>query len=357
MTAFHRSRFYTYFWGIDPGFFQLQHALKSVFAIVLSLWLVRDKSLSVIVMSGIASGISMQGFKGNTFLSRLVYVGALDAVYGLVFLLGFLVRGAPYWTGALLVTLGFAVNYARRFGFCNSRVPMMIWTLCFLATILPFSAFTRLPILLGAIGVGFAASAMVILFVFPENEPRLFVNNSNRFFQDLAQGLLDMRRSMLFLEETPTFEKRPYVSQKMVLARLLDSNQMLLNRGVFMEDGIESQVLMYQYSLLNTYSLLVDATHVLWERKCPLPRLARLFVGRKCKKFGQIFSSMVLRSSHQVILGSTVTLNTKLPEKLGHVLWPDPNLLMVLFQFKLGFDLFHQYLDKLLTGTRLDDAT
>lgn len=357
MTAFHRSRFYTYFWGIDPGFFQLQHALKSVFAISLSLWLVQDKSLSVVVMAGIASGISMQGFKGNTFLSRLAYVGALDAVYCAVFLLGFLVRGAPYWTGALLVSLGFVVNYARRFNFCNNRVPMMIWTLCFLATILPFSDLIRLPNLLGAIGVGFAASAMVILFVFPENGPRLFVNNSNLFFQDLAQGLFEMRRSMLFPEETLNFEKRSYVSQKMVLVRLLDSNQMLLKQGVFKEEGMESHMLMNQYSLLNTYSLLVDATHALGERQCPLPRLAKIFIGRKCKKFAQIFSSMALHSSHQVVLKNTETLKTKLPEKLGQVLWTDPNLLMVLFQFKLGFDLFQQYSDKLLTGARLDDAT
>jgi hypothetical protein len=349
MTPIKRLR--AYFWTIDPGHFYLKHAVKTVLAILISLILMRNESTLTKVIAGIISGASMQGLVAKSFSSRVAQIIIFDVVYFAALLLGFVIRSSPQWTAVTLVILGFSVNYVRRFGLDNSMAPMVAWVLCFLVTILPFSTTTHTGTLMYGVGVGFLISATVQLFVFPQNDARLFVNNSNRFLKTLAQGLWEMRRYVLLASEQVDFETLPFVLTKRTLEELLESNQIIQQDQIFEEEQKQiDHILMQQYALLNAYSLLVDIYNSLWLYKHKVSRPSVLALSYLSSQFARLFATTLIRPNYMVDAKYSPDAVPNLAEKLGKISFIDPQLIMALLNFKLGFELLKKHEIKLLRG-------
>ena len=349
------KRLRAYFWAIDPGYFNLKHAVKTILAILLSLLLVHNEATSTKVIAVIISGFAVQGLVANTFSSRIIQLMMFDMVYFAVLLLGVAVRDSGNWTAITLVLLGFAVNYARRFGLENSRAPMMIWVLCFVVTMLPFSATVQLGALVYGAGVGFIVSALVELFIFPQNDAHLFVNNSNQFFKTLAYGLQEMRRYVLVSSEQVNFENVSFVIIKTTLERMLESNQAIQGDKFFDDEQKQiDHILMQQYALLNAYSLLIDVYRSLWANKYHMSRASVLALSYLCNQFSRLFMTTNISENYIVSVAYSPTLLPDLAKKLGKLSLVDSTLIMALLNFKLGFDLFKHHEKKLLRGA---DAT
>lgn len=339
-----------YVWDIDPGYFNLKLASRTVLAIVISLWLLRDEALLTKVMGAIASGFSMQGVVAKTWSMRFVHVVIFSLAYFAMFALGLVVRDSANLTAVTLVALGFCVNYIRRFGLDNSSAPMSAWVLCFLATILPFADAAEAWSHIYGLLVGLAVSATVLLFIFPDSYPRLFISNSNRFFKIMAEGMGELRRYVLMHEPSSMqFTDLPFVDTKITLAKLVDSNQTMQQSRVFADHEQQIHtILIHQYGLLNAYSLMIDAYQALWLNKQQLSRSSCLALSQISKQFNKLLQSMKMYSDYQIHAKSTRCFLPGLAKKLGHTPLTDPALVMVLLNFKLSFDLLNQHLAKLI---------
>lgn len=341
----------TYFWHIDPGYFNLKQAVKVILAILLALWWVRDEGMLTQIIAGIASGTSVQGVVAKSLATRIAHIVIFDIIYFAALVLGFSARDFPHWTALLLVVWGFLANYIRRFGLENSKAPMMAWVLCFLATAVPLRETTEPQALIYGVVVGFLVSAIVIICVFPENYPRLFINNSNRFFQNLAQGLEEMRRHVVASKGGGAFANLPFVSRKATLDKLLSSNQVIQQSTVFANEQKKiSHILIQQYALLNAYSLMVEVYHSLWTHKRQLPHEAVLALDYMSEEFTRSFSTMTLHADYLVYTECPNIILPNLAEKLGKVPLTEPPIVMALLNFKLSFDLLNQHEAKLLRG-------
>lgn len=348
-------RFKNYFWAIDPGYFNLKHATKTILAVLISLCLVHEGDTLTLVSAAIASGASMQVVVASSLVSRIVQVVIFDVVYFAALVLGFSVRDFPSWTAVTLVILGFVVNYIRRFGLDNSMAPMMIWVLCFITTILPFADTTQVWVLIHAVWVGFLVSAVILIFIFPENYPRLFVSNSNLFFDGLTQGLLEMRRYVLVPNTQEVFINLPFVSIKTTLDRLLESNQTIQQQVLRTHDEKQiSHILMHQYGLLNAYSLMIDVYHSLWVSKHSLSRAGALALSYVSKDFADLFSATRVNMGYMVATDRAIHLLPKLATVLGNISLVEPNIIMALLNFKLSFELLNQHETLLLRA--VDEA-
>lgn len=340
----------SYFWHIDPGYFNLKQAVKTILAILLALWVVRDEQIVTKVIAGVVSGTSMQGVVAASLVSRIMHIVVFDALYFTALVLGYAVRGSPNWTAILLVLWGFFVNYIRRFGLDKSKAPLMAWTLCFLATIVPIHENIRLNELVYGIFVGFVVSALIIICIFPENYSRLFINNSNRFFQSLAQGLEEMRSYAWTLNEK-TFTNLPLVSRCGNLEKLLNNNQVIQQSIVFNEAQKKiSHILMHQYALLNAYSLMVELYRTLWACHRPLSHEAVLAINFISDEFIRLFSTTKVSNNYTVSTECPIVFLPNLAEKLGKVPLNQPAIIMALLNFKLSFDLLNQHEAQLLRG-------
>jgi len=342
----------TFLWHIDPGYFNLKQAVKTILAILLVLWWVGDEDIVTIVIAGVISGASMQGVVAKSLAMRMAHIVIFDAIYFLALALGFSARGSPRWTAILLVVWGFCVNYIRRFGLDNSLAPMMAWTLCFIATIAPLAGFTQMGELVYGVFVGFIASALVITAVFPENYPRLFLNNSNRFFQNLAQGLEEMRCYMLLPHGKATVVTMPFVSRYTTLEKLLTSNQAVQQSITFANAQKKiSHILIHQYTLLNAYSLMIEFYNLLLTYHYQFPREALLALDYVSEEFICLFSTMKVHSDYTVSTDSPSFTLPNLAEKLGKESLTEPAIIMALLNLKLSFDLLNKHGSELLRGT------
>ena len=353
MVTVHQLR--NYFWMIDPGYFNLKHAVKAILAILISLWLVRDGGTLTKVIAAVASGSSMQIVFARSLISRIARVVILDVAYFSALALGFTVRNYPGWTAIVLVILGFVVNYIRRFGLDHSMVPMMGWVLCFMATILPFTDPTQILVVAHGALIGFLVSGVVLIFVFPENYSRLFVSNTNLFFQSMAQGLREMRRYVLVVNESGNFTGLPFVTIKTMLERLLESNQTMQQNIVFDHDEKKiSYLVMHQYALLNAYSLMIDVYHSLWVDKHRLSLPGKLALSYISKEFACLFAAITVGADYVVSADKATIQLPSLAKKLGKISLAEPELIMALLNLKLSFDLLNQHAVTLLRGV---DAT
>ncbi len=345
----------TYFWQIDPGYFNLKQATKTILAVLLTLWWMRDEELLTQVIAGIASGTSLQGVVAKSLAMRLAHIVIFDAIYFTALALGFAARDFPHWTAILLIVWGFLANYIRRFGLENSKAPMMAWVLCFLATVVPYTGSAEVHELIYGVVVGFLVSALVIICIFPENYPRLFINNSNRFFKNLAQGLEEMRRHVITPKAGTVFASLPFVARKATLEKLLSSNQAIQQSSVFANQQKRvGHILIQQYALLNAYALMVEVYHSLWTHKRQLPHEAILALDYMSDEFTRLFSTMRVRADYLVDTECPNIILPNLAEKLGRVPPSEPAIVMALLNFKLSFDLLNQHEAKLLRG--VDEA-
>ena len=349
------KRLALFLWDIDPGYFRLKLAAKTVLAILIALGLVNDEPLVTKAMASLVCGMSMQGVNAKPFWSRVKQVILFDFAYFAAFGLGLFIRDHAEIKAIVLIILGFAVNYLRRFDLQHSMAPMMIWLLCFLATILPFSATSQAWTHLHEIVVGLVISALVLLFIFPENYPRLFVSNSNRIFKHLAVEMNNLRRHVLTADASMNFECLPFVYVKESLNHLLTSNQAMEQSDLFNEQqALITEILIHEYALVYAYSVLVEAYRMLRIHDYQLPQEIRIHLILINKQFATLFESLIMRTDYSVEAIKNAVSLSKLAEKINHETITNPMVVMILLNLKLSFNLFNQHVTALLRG---DNAT
>ena len=326
---------------MDPGRFQLKQAAKTVLAILISLWLVRNDPIACQLMAGVASGFSMQGLVAKTLKSRLIHIIFFLFFYTAVFALGLLVRDTPIHTAITLVILGFVVNYIRRFGLERSLSPFMAWLLCFLATVLPFTKTADAWVHFYALIVGLVVAGLVTLCVFPENYPRLFIKNSKHFFNTLSLGMRESRRFLLQEMEGVKFESLPFTTIKDVLRKLIDTNQVMQHSAVF--KGYENRInhiLIHQYAFFNAYSMMLDAYACLCRRQFTLSLKNRLALARFTKDLADFFAVVTVGKDYIVLKAKCKV--PKFTFKLDISEAENSAQTLLILNLKLSFDLFHQ---------------
>lgn len=340
--------FSSFFWRIDPGFFNLKLAARTVLAIILSLWIVQDDLLLTRMMAGIGSGIAMQGVVAQTGRLRVLHVTVFTLFYFSVFALGLAVRHSPIWTAVTLTGLGFFVNYIRRFGLEKSIAPFMVWILCFLATILPFTSTHQAWVHIYGLLVGLVVAACVTLFVFPNNYQKLFINNVNLFFKSLSLGMESLRRQILIHDRNLVFGELPFVQVKQNISRLVDSNQTILYSPAFKKEESEfSTITASQYALINAYSLLLDAYSEIWHKDIRLSHATLLIISSTCKQVANICSAIHVDDDGAIINETAESFMPKLGKRLGEKPALDPETIIILLNFKLGFELLAQNINYL----------
>lgn len=344
------NQFRVYLWNVDPGYFNLKQALRTVLAIIISVGITYDKGILTSLLAGIVGGISVQGVVAETWILKLLHIVVFDFIYFAVFILGLMVRDSADWTALTLVVLGFFANYIRRFGLENSMAPMMGWTLCFLATTLPFSSTDEAWRHMYGLLVGFGVSAVIILFVFPENYSRLFVKNSNRFFQTLSSGMAEIRRYLLISNrKTMHVTDLPFESIKTTLMQLVNTNQAIqLNRKTAKTEKQFSYIVSHQYALVHAYTLLIDA---LWIHSNEMSRSAQLAISLVCKQFATLLAAIGMHADFTVSKDSSFCFLPDLAKKLGLAPADNPAVIMLLLNCKLGFELMNQHIIQLVKNS------
>lgn len=335
-------------WDIDPGYFRLKHAGKTVLAILITLGLLQGEEQAFTLMAGVVSGFSMQGVVAISFASRMKQIVILNAAYFLAFILGLVVRDSVNWSALVLVFVGFFANYLRRFGLQNSVAPMMGWTLCFFATILPFSSTSEAWRHIHWLIIALIVSGLVNGLVFPENYPRLFVSNSNRLFKVLAQGMHEVRRYVLDTREAHIFDPLVFAGITDTLIQLLESNQAMDESDVF--GDIQNQmgtILLQQYALVHAYMMTIDAYTTMSRHGHRLSRPARVGLSLVYKQFASLFNSMTMLPDYSVeIKGGLVSF----AKKLTYTQPSEPAIIIVLLNLKLSLNLLNRHVAQLTRG-------
>ncbi|QRN02894.1 hypothetical protein GH742_02855 [Legionella sp. MW5194] len=344
------KRWQTLLWSIDPGYFQLKQAVKTLVAILIALWFMRHETRLTQVMAAFAAGMSMQGIVATTWLSRLYQVLLFNSLYFALFIVGLLIRDSQELTAVVLVILGFAVNYARRFGLQTSMAPMIAWMLCFVATILPFQSTTQALLHIYGLLAGLLIAAAVMMLLFPQNYRYLFINNSNQLFKTLGQGMLDVRRYLLLGMKATDFETLPFAKIKTSLHHLLDSNQTIEENCDLDDQKRVDDILIHLYVLVNAYLMMLEAYRALHAKAYPLSRAGRCCLSRISKQFAHLFFRMRMRGNF-LVAGSTikVDINT-LAEKFNERSLRDPTLVIALLHLKLSFTLINRHVCELVRG-------
>ncbi|STX39365.1 hypothetical protein [Legionella feeleii] len=350
----HFKRLQIFFWNIDPGYFRVKHAFKTVLAIVIALWFVRDETHFTKAMTGLACGMSMQGMIAKSFISRVVQVILFDLAFFTAFIMGLWVRDFPHLCPIVLVVLGFTVNYMRRFGLSDSVAPMKVWTLCFLAIVIPLQTKEWWTHIYGFI-IGLVAGALTLLFVFPENYSKLFINNSNRLFKALARGMNACRRPILFPVPPRNIARLSFVRLRDMLHRLLDSNQTIvqglaINEREKLIDGIMIQ----EYALIHAFNMMVDSYKTILVKNYQLSPSKRLALSSINRQFAALLTSLTMNKDYSVTAKTCRISMAKITEKLSQEPLTDPALVMVFLNLKLSFNLLHENILRLQRGENAD---
>ncbi|KTD12960.1 hypothetical protein [Legionella jamestowniensis] len=339
-----------FFWEIDPGYFRLKHATKTIVAILITLLLVRNESLVTKAMACISCAVSMQGSFAKNYLWRVGQVVLFDIFYFASFSLGLVIRDSANLKAVALVVLGFTVNYSRRFGLQTSVAPLMIWLLCFMATILPFNSSAEAWNHIHGLIIGLIVSAVIMLGIFPENYRRLYIDNSNRFFNSLAEGLNEMRRYLLLPKHSLNFYHYPFVRTKESLNRLLDSNQSIDQSDIFDEqqENLISELMLSKYALAQAYTIMIDAYRNLITHPHFLSKEIRLRLSVITNQLSQWFASAKMDKTYRVSakrieISFEKFLHTVSKEKIT-----EPDLVMTILNLNLSLRFMVQQFDKLL---------
>ena len=337
-------------WDIDPGYFRLKHAIKTIGAILITLRFMQHETLSLQLMACIITGFSMQGVVEKALSLRLVQIIALNSIYFLSFLLGLVVRDSANATAIALVFLGFTVNYLRRFGLQTSMAPMMAWSLCFFATTLPLPETRDVWSYFYAVVIALIVSASVNAFLFPENYHRLFIINSNRLFQALAQGMHEIRRQLVQIHqnnkqiERDAFESSALTNLSKTMSALLDSNQSIAEDSFFAKKYPHMEyVLLQQYALVNAYLMMLDTYRSL---DFLLLSQERREISRLYQQFARLFASMVMGNNCDILSNDVLVPLTSFGKKTTYS--PVFESIIILLNLKLGFSLFNRHIAHLV---------
>ncbi|KTD64417.1 hypothetical protein [Legionella spiritensis] len=345
------KKFLSVLWKMDPGYFQLKLAFKTTLAIVIVLLLLYKESLNIKMMATVACGMSMQGITATTWFSRMKQILLLDTIYFFSFVLGLLVRDSPYCTAATLIILGFTVNYVRRFEPENNMAPMMAWTLCFMATILPFQSGSQALGHLHALLQGLIVAALVMFLVFPRNYTKLFVRNTNLIFDTLAHGMDELRRFLLQGFHKDDFDALPFDKMKESLQHLLDSNQTIEQKGRFNNrQKFLADTLLHLYILVNAYDMMLASYQSICTKKYHLTRAARRRLSLINKHFARTFRGVRLDKDFSFSGRITAVQFPQIDRKFSKESSSDPNLILALLNLKLSVTLLYQHLNEIRRG-------
>ncbi|MGQ3889932.1 hypothetical protein ACQUW5_12980 [Legionella sp. CNM-1927-20] len=342
-------------WNIDPGYFNLKHALKTIFAILITLFLLNQEAFLTKVIGGLVCGFSMQGIVAKSYVERIVQVTLFNIIYFSLFLLGLYVRDFSNLKSIVLIFLGFGVNYIRRFDLQTSLAPMMMWILCFLATILPVNTTHAIVLHIYGVVIGLSVSALALLLVFPESYTRLFVYNSNRLFHLLALGMLDIERYLLSRSSMRPLDEKKFNQLKYHLTRLLDTNHALEQTvAVNKQQNKINNILTHQYALIHAYVLMIEAYRILKIHGYHLSNSVRSALGSINKQFSELLVSLKMHKDYSISGATKHILMDDLTEKLSQQQFIEPTIIMALLNLKLSFNLFNQHIAQLV---RANDET
>lgn len=332
-------------WDIDPGYFHLKHAFKTILAIIITLVLTSHEALFIKLIAGLTAGFSMQGVIASTPRSRLVQIIILDMAYFAAFIAGLIVRESHFFSAITLIILGFAMNYARKFGLQTSSAPLKIWTLCFLATVIPFNdvhaVWNHLHIVLFALII----SACINSIVFPVNYPELFISNTNKLLRHMAKGLLEIRSYLSGSHSILSAQVRFNETTKQ-LQHLLEINQTIEQKKDINQQNL-SEALFIQHALVHIFSLMTDAFRILnkYEQEFPKsfsPELKTVF-----KQFTRWFAAMKMEQNYKIRVKHHELPNLPITINLQHLNTDQPTIILVLLNLKLSVNLLNQVLIKL----------
>ncbi|MFC3908028.1 hypothetical protein ACFORL_02885 [Legionella dresdenensis] len=345
------ERLQTFFWDIDPGYFRLKHAFKTVLAIMLTLIAVRNEPILSKLMASTACGLSMQGVVARNFYLQIIHVIFFNLVYFFVAVLGLSVHDHPDLKALLFIVLAFAVNYIRRFGLQASMTPMMIWVLCFMATNMSSVPLEETLAHIHGLIAGLVIGGLVYLLVFPEDYPRLFIANSNRLFRLLAEGLYDVRRYLLTTGMQP-FERENFVVVKRSLNRMIESNYAMLQSEAFaVRQTRFSETMVHMYALVHAYSMMLDSYRLLKIHDYKLSPAFRLVLSRINRDFVRFFSSVKIDENYTVTTPRHAVSLAKINEQFSRENAQfEPSLIMALLNLKLSFALFNEHSTLLMRG-------
>jgi len=343
------NRFFTALWNIDPGYIHLRRASKTIFAILVTMAITSHFSGNIILVACIGSGISMQGIAAITFLGRIRQLVIFDLCYILSFAIGLLVKHSSFFTSLALIIIGFAVNYIRRFNLQKSNAPMMIWLLCFMATIIPFpNTVSHWDILLSLL-IGISVSAFTYIFIFPEHYSKLFILNANRIFDGMATGFYDLRKQLISHPQDCRFEDTNAAQQRVLLTELLHSNQMITDNLITARrNPAMSRALIQLYGVVNAFKVILKAYHRMWgtEKKIPRILLAKLCIINM--KYAEVCQSVTMQEDFSITIERSLVSLRDWPGQMDRFSTEDADIFMLLLNIKLGLTLMNKHLTKLL---------
>jgi len=335
-----------FFWQIDPGYFRLKLACKTVLAILISLWWTSDQIMITQLMAATASGFSMQGVVAKDFYRRIAQVCLFSVSYFLAFLLGLWARDSVLLTNLVLIGMAFAVNYCRRFNLRYSIAPMMVWMLCFVATILPFPSRSAAIGHIDGLIKGLIVSALVLLFVWPENYKRLFRQNSLVYFSILRDHYRSCARwlaTLLVHEDVlPVKMMRDELSFPLESNRTLETSQILVRNNPRMLNATAQQHALNQAFFLLTESLLNMKRKIEAIPRPLIPLLVDLLY-----QAGRLFDHLDMNKQLCLIgdVDKRISLN-KLNQRLSELDITDPQVIMNIMNIKMSIQLINQHIQR-----------
>jgi hypothetical protein len=332
-------------WQVDPGCFRLIHAVKTLIAISICLWIYSDASLLEKLFAGVASGFSIQGIDASTRKMQIVQIILSALAYSVTFLLGIFVSFSGMLTTITLMLLGFSVIYVRRFGPLFTYGPMLAWVFCFLATILPIESFSQGLNNIDGLIAGLIIAAFIYLFILPENHINLLLKNSQLFYQELAQGLLLAKKSIHLNINQADFDKQFFSNSKNNLLNLTSINQSI--NQYLLTSSIErnaSRLITSQYTMLKAYSMLVEAFHGLLKSEKKIPDSIHHPLAILLDTLSKTLSKVQFNSNLEC-MGLPLELEAYF-DKLNHVLTnihlDDNQLIIALLNMKLSLRLLNK---------------
>lgn len=344
--ARHTRRF---FWQIDPGYFRIKLAFKTVLAICISLWWTRDQNLITQLMACTASGFAMQGVIARDFSRRIVQVFILSISYFSAFMLGLWARDSTLLTALVLIIMAFVVNYCRRFNLRNSIAPMMVWMLCFVANIFPFPSKAAAIAHIDGLIKGLIVSAAVLLLIWPENYMRLFRQNSVFYFSLLRDHYRVCAHwlATLFIDEKalPVKEMREELSYTIESNRTLERTQTITRNNPLMWNATNQQ-----HALNQAFFLLTEALLSIYRKKELLPKsLIPLLVDllyQAARLFDQLDINKKLELTGNV--DQRISVN-KLNQHLSKLDITEPQAVLNIMNVKMAIQLINQHIQEWVT--------
>lgn len=347
MSVIHSIKIF--FWEIDPGYFNLKRAFKTVLAIVISLLIVADDLFMTQMMAGIGSGIAMQGVDIRSRRIRVIHVLVFTLIYFLVFCLGLYVRSSQGLTAITLLLLGFSVNYFRRFNMEKSIVPFMVWIICFLATIIPFDNIETAWWHIYGLLVGLIVATIVTLLVFPDNYNKLFRKNTNLYFRTLRHALEGFSQQVISPLPIYAISQLPSVQASQSLLQCAESNQTIINSSTFKSyDDKEYEITTFMFALNNAFGLLVDAYIKALKQEIFLPQTTKDTLRHICKEFSDFLLPVYFNRSLEINPKNVERFVSQYSKNLGDKPVKGAGEIMILLNMKLRFELLSKNLNQMI---------